>query len=260
MTATLRSFDGDTALEPLGDGRFRAVVAEHWSIGGGPNGGFLAAVATRAMETVTGRPPRSLTLHYLEAPRHGPIEVLATVEREGRSTSFVSLRMSGSDGRPLVLGLGVASEWREGHPEWREAEMPDVPGPAEARPVDPQRTNVPAFMSNYDMRIALHDGRTGGWMRTAAPRAADAALLAALTDAWVPVAFLRAGMGVRVPTIDLTIHWRAPAPAGEHPFVLGMFTTRTAAGGVWEEDGELWSEEGTLLAQSRQLAIIRAAA
>jgi acyl-CoA thioesterase len=64
-----------------------------------------------------------------------------------------------------------------------------------------------------------------------------------------------------VPTIDLTIHWRAPAGAapGEHPWVLGLFSTRLGAGGTWEEDGELWSEDGVLLAQSRQLAIVRRA-
>jgi hypothetical protein len=64
-----------------------------------------------------------------------------------------------------------------------------------------------------------------------------------------------------VPTIDLTIHWRAPLDAvrGEHPWVLGLFSTSLGAGGTWEEDGQLWSEEGVLLAQSRQLAIVRRA-
>ena len=46
-------------------------------------------------------------------------------------------------------------------------------------------------------------------------------------------------------------------PAGEHPFVATTFVSRLAAGGVVEADGELWSEDGRLLAQSRQLALIR---
>ena len=35
------------------------------------------------------------------------------------------------------------------------------------------------------------------------------------------------------------------------------FPTRLAVAGVWEEDGELWTPAGELIAQSRQLALIR---
>jgi acyl-CoA thioesterase len=94
-------------------------------------------------------------------------------------------------------------------------------------------------------------------MRAAHPRPLDHPLVAAMTDAWMPPAFLRMSERLFVPTIDLTIHFRSPLPAGEHPWVLGIFTTRLAAGGACEEDGEIWSAEGRLLAQSRQLAIVR---
>jgi len=35
------------------------------------------------------------------------------------------------------------------------------------------------------------------------------------------------------------------------------FSTRLSVAGVWEEDGELWTPGGELIAQSRQLALAR---
>jgi hypothetical protein len=119
-------------------------------------------------------------------------------------------------------------------------------------------------MRNYDMRWALGgDGEvpgSGGWIRTREPRRLDAPLIAAMTDAWAPAAFVALGRFVAAPTLDLTIHIRRPLPpAGMTPedHVLVRFTSRLSVAGVWEEDGELWSPSGELLAQSRQLALAR---
>jgi hypothetical protein len=38
--------------------------------------------------------------------------------------------------------------------------------------------------------------------------------------------------------------------------VLARFASRTSHGGFFEEDGEIWAPDGTLLAQSRQLALL----
>ena len=252
-------FDADTALEGA-DGRWRAEVKEHWFVQRGPNGGFVAALATRALTELAGgdgRSPRSLSLHYLAPPVAGELEVRGAVERAGRTTTFASVRLL-QDGATVAYGLGCCSAWREGQPEWDELERPDVPRPGDLTTLEPLPDQLP-ILSNYEMR-PVGPPHVGTWMRAAQPRPADPILLAALTDAWMPAAFMHMEQPTFVPTIDLTIHWRAAPgmPAGEHPWVLGLFTTRLGAGGTWEEDGELWSEDGVLLAQSRQLAIVRA--
>jgi acyl-CoA thioesterase len=259
------SFEVDTALTSAGDGRWRATVPEHWFVTTGPNGGYIAAVATRALMEVAGgeeRSPRSLTLHFLAPPQAGELEVAVAVERAGRSTTFASLRIL-QGGVTVALGLGACAVWREDQPEWDELERPAAPPPDELPRME-RIEGVPRFLENYEMRpwpAPPGPATTGGWIRAAQPRPADPILLAALTDAWVPAAYLRMDQPNFVPTIDLTIHWRAPVGAapGEHPWVLALFSTRLGAGGTWEEDGELWSEGGVLLAQSRQLAIVRRA-
>jgi hypothetical protein len=82
--------------------------------------------------------------------------------------------------------------------------------------------------------------------------------VAALMDAWAPAVFTRASGPFLAPTIDLTIHFRAPTPiAGTKgdDFYLSAFRSTVANDGFFEEDGELWSPHGELLAQSRQLAL-----
>jgi acyl-CoA thioesterase len=143
---------------------------------------------------------------------------------------------------------------------------PSVSPPHE---IPPSRGPVEIPMrERYEMRIAL--GRppwdeapataavTGGWMRLADPEPLDAHVIAALTDAWFPAVFTVTRERVQVPTVDLTIHFRdAPPPA--HDWCLARFVSRHASHGFVEEDGEIWSRDGRLLAQSRQLALMSVA-
>ncbi len=116
--------------------------------------------------------------------------------------------------------------------------------------------------TNYDWRWATDgaegDALVGGWIRVPGARPVDHVSLAAFADAFPPAVFpLLRGRVAGAPTIDLTIHFRAPIPERGAGWVLGAFRSRRAAGGFFEEDGELWSEDGTLLVQSRQLAMLR---
>jgi acyl-CoA thioesterase len=100
----------------------------------------------------------------------------------------------------------------------------------------------------------------GGWLRLTEPRPYDPLLVATISDAWIPAAFARMTPEDRVgvPTVDLTVHFRSAIPASlrADDHVLVVFRTCVANEGFVEEDGEIWTADGTLLAQSRQLAVL----
>lgn len=264
----MTQFDADTALVRVGERRWRAEVSERWFVERAANGGLFAAQATRAMTALAadvGREPRSLTLHYLEAATAGPVELIGTVERAGRSTTAVTLRFE-QTGRTVALALGALAPWRDGGLDFADGlRVPDVPPPEDVAPVPGDTPGLPPFIANYDWRWATEaEGDAvavaGGWLRVggSVPRPVDAVALAAFADAFPPAVFGVLGRPAPAPTIDLTIHWRAPAAAlPEDGWVLGAFRSRLVAGGCFEEDGELWSRDGVLLAQSRQLALLR---
>jgi acyl-CoA thioesterase len=264
-------FDRETAITKLGDGRYSAAMATSWWVVRGPNGGYLAAVILRALTDAVGDPersPRSLTVHYASAPGEGEVELTTVLERIGRSLTTCTCRME-QGGRLVALAVAAFSKPRPG-PEFYDIVMPQVPGPeyyAGARPVP---RDAPAIATRYDTRWAIGHppvpgtptgarAVAGGWIRLPEHRPVDALLAAAITDGWIPPTFSRIQEPVVVPTVDLTIHFRSELP---HPglaadaFVLASFRTTVAAGGFLEEDGEIWAPDGTLLAQSRQLATI----
>jgi len=261
-------FSSDTAVTPLGGGRYAATIDPGWWIQRGPNGGYLAAIVLRAIVAEAGdaeRRPRSLTLHYLRPPVAGPCEVAVVVERAGRGLTTVSARLA-QDGRDCILALAALGLDRPG-PTLDEQAAPAVPRPDEAPPrveADPDRMAIP-IRDRYETRPAIGsmpfepgpEAVTGGWIRTEDGDPVDEVLLAALADAWPPAIFSRLELPVGVPTVDLTIHFRA-APSGADEWCLVRFRTRVAAEGYLEEDGEVWSSDGRLLAQSRQLAVLLA--
>lgn len=263
----LSRFASDTAVDALGDGVYTATIDRSWWIMRGPNGGYLAAVVARAIRAEvadTGQRLRSLTLHYLRAPDAGACEVVVTVERRGRTLTSLSVRLS-QEGTLMVVGLAATAVDRDG-PAFADLPLPDVAAPDPETPVvelPPGAVDIP-MRKHYDMQSRLGPDRwsgeiadeavTGGWIRLADPEPLDDVVVAAITDAWTPAIFNRTLDRLGVPTIDLTIHFRDEPPA-VHDWTFVRFTSRHATGGYVEEDGEVWSSDGRLLAQSRQLAV-----
>jgi hypothetical protein len=97
-------------------------------------------------------------------------------------------------------------------------------------------------------------GEAGGWIDLPEADGLGGAALCVLADGYYPAIWARLTELHAAPTIDLTVHVRAPLPV-EGP-LLARFTTKLVRDGYFEEDGELWTRDGTLVAQSRQLALL----
>ncbi len=263
-------FDRETAVRPLGDGRYESHLDTSWWVHRGPNGGYLAAIALRALIEAVGdeqRSPRSLTVHYAAPPAEGALEIATVIERAGRSLTGCSARLT-QDGRLIGLALGAFSRARPG-PEFADVLPPDAPPPEECPVIEAPSDDpsMPAIAFRWDNRLVrggLPGGPTGEavttrWIRLPEGRVVDAPVAAAMTDAAVPAVFGRVDEPIVVPTVDLTIHFRSSLPVpGARPddYVLADFRTNVAAEGFLEEDGEIWTRDGTLIAQSRQLAAV----
>jgi acyl-CoA thioesterase len=261
-------FDLSTLVAPLEEpGAFGAVIDQPWWVIRGPHGGFLAAVILRAMTAAVddpARPPRSFTTHFLSAPALGPLTIRPVVERAGASATFVSARAE-QQGRTFALSLAAFSRPFEGV-AFDDATMPDVPPPEEVAPLE-LSDEVPPYLRNFEVRPAIGDrpftgsdhATVGGWIRTADTHVADAPAVAAIMDAWVPSVFPRTTSPVVCPTIDLTVHFRSALPvegARAEDLYLARFESWVARDGFFAEDGELWTRDGLLIAQSRQQALI----
>ena len=259
-------FDRDTAVQAQGGGRYTGRVDRSWWIVRGPNGGYVAALVLRAMVAEVddaSRPPRSLTVHYLAPPEEGPVEITVVVERAGRSLSSLTARLV-QGGRTMAIALAAFGAARAAV-SFADRAMPAVAPPDASEPRAPSELGPPALV-HWDQRFALGSAPmsggpavSGGWMAPAEPRPLDHVLVAAMMDAWIPPVFCRVQEGLGVPTVDLTIHFRSELPPpdladGAH--VLCAFRSEVAAEGYVTEDGELWSPDGVLLAESRQLALL----
>jgi acyl-CoA thioesterase len=224
----------------------------------------------RALTDAVGDParaPRSLTVHYAAPPAEGSVELVTTIERAGRSLTTCSARITQ---RQTLIGLALAafSQARLG-PEFADIRLPSAP-PVEECPVVEAPTgdpSIPDIAFRWDNRLVRGgfppepsaEAVVARWIRLPEDRVVDAPVAAAITDAVIPAVFGRVDEQMIVPTVDLTIHFRSSLPlanARPEDYVLAEFRTNVVAEGFLEEDGEIWSADGVLLAQSRQLAAV----
>ena len=265
-----------TAVEPLGDGRFTATVHADWEIWG-PCGGYVAALAVRAAgaESPFAR-PASFFCHYLSVAAFAPVELEVTPLRSGRTVLAQRVTMT-QEGRPVL----DAMVWSVGDVQGLEHEdvsPPDVPDP-EALPLrenlapDENRPAMP-FWDNFDQRAVdwsqqwpppgplAPTWRT--WVRcrptaTFADPWVDAARSLIVLDVGSWPAGSRPHMYQAppfiAPSLDLYASFQYPGVASE--WLLLDAHSPVAHAGLLSWTGRVWSHERRLIASGGGQAVFR---
>lgn len=243
--------------------RFAGDVAPGWDIGGNANGGYLMAIAGRAMAEAVGRPPVTLTAHYLRPAPAGPCEIEVTAVRSGRRFATATASLTMESGQILQL-LGTFGEQTPGGPSLTgepPVELPDYadcevpPTAADSRPEIHRRLAVRIRPGDEGFRTGSPTGQPEirGWFAFADGEPIDAIGLLLVADAFPPPIFNTQLPVAWVPTVELTVHVRGVPEPGP---LRCWFRSRFVHDGLLDEEGEIWDSTGKLVAQSRQLALL----
>lgn len=256
-----------TAVEPVGENRFRAALSADWEIWG-PMGGYLAAHALRAVGASTPHArPAAFSCHYLGVAAFDPatIDIEVEARKEGRAASSHRVSIA-QEGRPVLDAMVWSAARNEGQ-EHDETTAPDVPRPADLKSieelVEPGDEPPFPFWRNFDAKpVAFErewppDGprpaEWAEWLRfrptaTWDDEWVDAARSVILVDlpSWPaanrPHAWKQEGW--MAPTLDLNVAFHRPTVG--HDWLLCDGTAPVATGGLFGWTARVWSEDGLL--------------
>jgi acyl-CoA thioesterase len=262
----------EVTVEPAGAGAWAVSLPERWNVGRNQNGGVVLAAAAGAASAAAGQPhPLSVTGHYLRATGAGPATVRATAVKRGRTASTAVAEVwQGDTERMRMIGTfgDLAARDRSQAPV--AAVAPPIPGPESCADLfdllvqSPlgQRT-LTRSLRNFEIRVDPGRGwgpdadghpALSGWIRLGGEDTVGAPMLPGIADGFPPTLLSQAQLGW-LPTLELTVHVLA-VPVADEPWLRAELRTRTVAGGLVDEDGELWDASGRLVARFRQLCLL----
>ncbi len=258
-------FDDDIRLDRQGQSAFTAEVADNWSINGNPNGGYVTALLAKAMSLQSEkRQTPVVTVSFLAKTIPG--EAGLYVENVAESKQFNRLQVKLiQDGVEKCRASGIfAVQTDECFIERHES------GPPEMADLD-QCVQIPPLMQGYTlydhMDVRLDPACAGwmqgklakisehkGWIRFADDRPHDHFSILLMADAFPPPVFSSQGLVAWVPTLELSVDIHN---IPKTRWLKCIFRTRHISCGLLEENGELWDEDGRLVALCRQIAQFR---
>jgi acyl-CoA thioesterase len=276
---TDRLLDDHLVLERTAPGVHERTTDRTWWGHDALFGGYVEALAVAAMRAELDDPSMavaSTSVHFFRPFVDGPFRAEVTVERRGRSMANLHARLF-SGGRLAGQAIAAFATRRA-----RAEVQPISPPEAVASPIGPDERPVASALdipthTQFDFfprlgafRMGPAEGgpepsvtrtgvEVGGWVRPRFATTVDASLVMMLQDLWLPSIYHHWREPAVAVSVDITTQFRAALPADGEDADSGVFVllrTATSAGGLVDEDCEIWSSSGAFLSQGRQLRFV----
>jgi acyl-CoA thioesterase II len=264
-------------------GRYTAALYDDWNIWG-PCGGYVAAVAMRAVGAYTefGR-PASFTCHFLGVGDFREVSLDVRTLRKAKRAESVAVTMS-QDDKPILEAVAWVVGDVDGL-DHEHAEMPDVPRPADLKsvtellaPEDLEEGPPFNFWLNFDEKplewlpreewgtrpagdpIFRHWVRFHPNARFDDPFLEAARLLITLDVAMWPAAsrgYAQGTLSYIAPSLDLSAVFHEIGDCTDWLLIDGH--SPVARDGIVGGTGRVWSEDGRLLCSGVQSMLCRPA-
>ena len=253
--------DLEQATRVEGDaGRYDAHLSSDWEIWG-PNGGYLAAIALRAVSAMAQiRQPASFYCHFLSSPAFDAVQLDVSVLKRGRRAESFTVAMT-QHGKPVLHALVKTAAHAPGYQH--QSSAPNVPPPAALKSLeelipDPRRRPRFASWNNIERRpidqsttqqqgkpVVREWARLRPTSRFSDPFLDAARALILLDTYGFPAAHRRhRSWDYLAPNLDTSAWFHQLSPASgwlliDHECVVAEHGLMGVSGRVWDTDGRL---------------------
>ena len=260
----MNQFQKDTAIQPQEDHVYAVKVSDQWSVNGVPNGGYLMAMmAKAALEDSERNAPVSITANFLKRTDPGDASISNEVMVQSKQFDRRSVSLNQGGKETVRAMITLVTDYEDDAETRYEAVPPAVKPRSECQ----LNMALPKYtIFNNTVSLMEHDSfgwmagkpkdlsEHRGWFRLKEEQPWDAMSVLLASDALPPPILASHGMVAWVPTIEMSVQIRR-IPTTR--WLKCIFKSKYITGGLVEEDGEIWDEDGNLIAISRQLAQFR---
>lgn len=262
---SVKSFN--SILSTVSDGH--ATMGENWMQGRAAYGGVVSAIAAQHMRQQVSKDRlfRSFMGSFIAPAPADMLTVNTDIIREGGSVSQLSTNIKNTDGQicyqaMAAFGVKRSAEVTIEHAQPMQAEPRDSAPAMPKLPTDPAMRTIPIFLNNFDIHwtgggipmSGENTRRVGMWVKHCTPiSTSPIAGLLAIGDIPPSAVLSHYKRPIRLSSLNWSVEIVADEDKidGSGWFYLD-YRLDAAANGYNQQSGTIHSEDGTLIALSRQ--------